>query len=55
MLALTYNVNRGKAEPLTWKDFFPFTEERRHVKPPDISKGIPPIFEAMQKAMNNGK
>lgn len=54
-LALNYNIHRGKAEARSWEDFFPFHPDGAPARPPDLTNGVPPIFEAMRNAMNHGK
>lgn len=53
-MALLYNLNRGKGEPLKWVDFYPYGDPDKPppAAPPDLSQGIPPIFTAMKRAIN---
>ena len=56
-MSLLYNINRGKAKALNWDDFHPYQieEDKRPVEVIDIANGIPPIFDAMKKAFDDGK
>jgi len=48
---MMYNVNRGRAQALSWEDFYPYSKEHHFAPATVMTEGLEKDFADMAKMM----